>query len=108
MDFTNAAIRDEATKNPVTVTGDTKVSTTQSSCGGSSIYFDGNGDYLSLPTSSNLQLGANDFGRNLGVSHRQDPDKDDLLPKRKYRRLGRRYTLHRHRRKARPKYEYEW
>jgi hypothetical protein len=40
---------------------DTKISTTQSKYGGSSIYFDGNGDYLSAGTNALFQLGNDDF-----------------------------------------------
>lgn len=36
----------------ITRFGDTKISTTQSKYGGSSIYFDGNGDYLTAPCSN--------------------------------------------------------
>jgi hypothetical protein len=49
--------------NPKTITrfGDTKISTTQSKYGGSSIYFDGDGDYLSAGTNALFQLGNDDF-----------------------------------------------
>ena len=41
--------------------GDTKISTTQSKYGGSSIYFDGNQDFLQVPDSDDFNLLANDF-----------------------------------------------
>lgn len=45
----------------VSVFGDTKISTAQSKYGGSSILFDGNGDYLTLPSSSDWTFGTGDF-----------------------------------------------
>jgi hypothetical protein len=41
--------------------GDTKISTTQSKYGGSSIYFDGNGDYLTFADSSAFNFGTSNF-----------------------------------------------
>jgi hypothetical protein len=41
--------------------GNTKISTTQSKHGGSSAYFDGNGDYLSVPSSENLEFGSGNY-----------------------------------------------
>jgi len=45
----------------VTVVGDAKISTTQSKFGGSSIYFDGTADRLTLAASSDFAFGTNDF-----------------------------------------------
>lgn len=42
------------TSKTITRFGDTKISTAQSKYGGSSIYFDGTGDYLTLPSDSDL------------------------------------------------------
>jgi|GEM_PF-1473807 len=49
--------------SPKTVTkfGDAQISTTQSKFGGSSAYFDGTGDYLSIPSSNDFLFGTNDF-----------------------------------------------
>ncbi len=47
--FTNAGITDATAKNVLETVGNAQISTTQSKFGGSSMYFDGNGDYLSLP-----------------------------------------------------------
>lgn len=41
--------------------GNTKISTTQSKYGGSSAYFDGTGDYLSVAANSAFELGTGDF-----------------------------------------------
>ena len=45
----------------VTVVGDAQISTAQSKFGGSSIAFDGSGDYLRAGPDSNLALGSGDF-----------------------------------------------
>ena len=50
-----------ATPKTVSVFGNAQLSTTQSKFGGSSIYFDGSGDYLSVPNSSSFDFGAGDF-----------------------------------------------
>lgn len=49
------------TPKTVTAFGNAQISTAQSKYGGSSIYFDGTGDYLQTSTSSDLALGAGDF-----------------------------------------------
>lgn len=48
---------------PVTVTaaGNARISTTQSKFGGSSLYFDGVRDYVSMPAQTSLVMGASDF-----------------------------------------------
>ena len=58
---TNAGIRDETGKNNMILTGDTKIVTNVSKFNGSSIYFDGVGDNIKLPTTSGLTLGTGDF-----------------------------------------------
>lgn len=45
----------------ITVYGNAQISTTQSKFGGSSGYFDGSGDYISLPQSSDWDFGSGDF-----------------------------------------------
>ena len=47
--------------NTVTPYGNAKISTNQSKFGGSSAYFDGAGDYLTVPNTGNLILGNNNF-----------------------------------------------
>jgi hypothetical protein len=56
---TNAGIYDSAMQNNLTTVGDAKISTTQSKFGGSSIYFDGTGDYLQIPYSPNFTMNSN-------------------------------------------------
>lgn len=41
--------------------GNTTISTAQSRYGGSSAYFDGNGDYLSIPSSASLEFGSGNY-----------------------------------------------
>lgn len=45
----------------VSKSGETKISTTQSKYGGSSAYFDGNGDYLTVPSSNNFNFGSENY-----------------------------------------------
>lgn len=59
--FTNAGIYDAAMMNDVETLSATKISTAESKFGGSSIYFDGAGDYLTIPSSANLNFGTADF-----------------------------------------------
>jgi hypothetical protein len=50
----------DSSANPKTLTlgGNTKISTAQNKHGGSSVYYDGSGDYISLPASSELSFGG--------------------------------------------------
>jgi hypothetical protein len=50
-----------ANRKTVTASGNAKISTTQSEFGGSSAYFDGTGDYLSVPDSEDWNFGSGDF-----------------------------------------------
>jgi hypothetical protein len=57
---TNAGIYDSAMQNNLTTVGDAKISTAQSKFGGSSMYFDGTGDYLkSVPSAGNILRAGN-------------------------------------------------
>jgi len=58
LNFTNAGIIDSTTKNVLETVGNAQISTTQSKFGGSSMYFDGTGDYLRIPTSQINSLGS--------------------------------------------------
>lgn len=51
----------DVTGKTVTVVGNAAISTTQSKFGGSSCYFDGTGDYLTLASSSSWNFGTGDF-----------------------------------------------
>lgn len=53
-------IDNSKTANIISVTGNTQISTAQSKFGGSSVYFDGNIDWLSLP-STNINFQSSDF-----------------------------------------------
>lgn len=49
------------TPKTVTANGNAQISTAQSKFGGSSALFDGTGDYLSIPSSSDFDFGSGDF-----------------------------------------------
>jgi hypothetical protein len=59
--FTNAGILDATSKNDLETVGNAQISTAQSKFGGSSMYFDGTGDYLFAPSSQNLNFRTGDF-----------------------------------------------
>jgi len=60
--FTNAGIIDNAMMNNLETIADAKISTTQSKFGGTSMSFDGTGDYLSTYNPSySLSVGSGDF-----------------------------------------------
>jgi hypothetical protein len=61
LNFTNAGISDATSKNDLETVGNAQISTTQSKFGGSSMYFDGAGDYLNFPSSQLFGLGTGDF-----------------------------------------------
>ena len=59
--MTNAGITDSAMINDLQTVGDAKISTTQSKFGGSSMSFDGTGDYLVSSPKNTLALGDGNF-----------------------------------------------
>jgi hypothetical protein len=59
--YTNAGIIDSTAKNALVTAGNAQISTVRSKWGGSSISFDGTGDYLDSPSIINAQFGAGDF-----------------------------------------------
>jgi len=61
--FTNAGITDATAKNDLETVGNAQISTTQSKFGGSSIAFDGSGDYLTSNTATTdlYAFGSGDF-----------------------------------------------
>ncbi len=61
LNFTNAGITDATGKNVLETVGNAQISTTQSKFGGSSMYFDGTGDWLQLPNSQFYNFGTGDF-----------------------------------------------
>ncbi len=60
LNFTNAGITDATAKNNIETVGDAKISTAQSKFGGSSILFDGTGDYIRANVDS-VNFGTGDF-----------------------------------------------
>jgi hypothetical protein len=61
LNYTNGAIIDSTAKNNLETVGGASISTTQSKFGGSSMYFDGSGDYLIMPNVLTGQFGTGDF-----------------------------------------------
>jgi hypothetical protein len=58
---TNGGIIDNTAKNNLETVGGASISTTVSKFGGSSMYFDGTGDYLQAPNTMNANFGSGDF-----------------------------------------------
>lgn len=67
LNFTNAGITDATAKNDLETVGNAQISTAQSKFGGSSMLFDGTGDYLVSPSVPNLSFGAGDFTMELWI-----------------------------------------
>ena len=59
--FTNGGIFDNTKKNVLTTAGNARVSTSVVKYGTGAMYFDGTGDYLKIPSSSNFAFGTGDF-----------------------------------------------
>ena len=59
--FTNAGIYDATSKNDLETVGNAQISTTQSKWGGSSISFDGTGDWLLIPDQPPQRIGTGNF-----------------------------------------------
>ena len=57
----NSYIKGSGSAKSITENGNTQTSSTQSQYYGSSGYFDGNGDYLTLLDSSDFAFGSGDF-----------------------------------------------
>jgi hypothetical protein len=61
LNMTSAGIYDAAMMNNMETVADAKLSTAVSKFGGSSMYFDGAGDYLSIPINPSLIFGTGNF-----------------------------------------------
>jgi len=61
LNFTNSGIYDVSENNTLETVGNAQANTTQSKWGGSSIYFDGNGDCLTIPSNIIFQYGTGNF-----------------------------------------------
>jgi hypothetical protein len=61
LNYTNAGIYDATSKNDLETVGNAQISTAQSKWGGSSMAFDGTGDYLGLRNSVLFDFGSGDF-----------------------------------------------
>ena len=81
LNFTNAGIVDATAKNDLETVGNAQISTTQSKFGGSSMSFDGNGDYLksNVGTSDLYAFGTGDFTIEMWVYVNSLPGTDMVL-----------------------------
>jgi hypothetical protein len=61
LNYTNGGITDAAAKNVLETVGNAQISTAQSKFGGSSMLFDGSGDYLVSPASVNYEVGTGSY-----------------------------------------------
>jgi hypothetical protein len=61
LNFTNAGVYDATSKNDLETVGNAQISTTQSKWGGSSISFDGTGDWLLIPDQPPQRIGTGNF-----------------------------------------------
>jgi len=61
LNYTNAGIYDATSKNDLETVGNAQISTTQSKWGGSSIYLDGTGDYLTTVSKQEIIIGTSTF-----------------------------------------------
>ena len=59
--FTNSGVIDSTKRHNLNTIGDAKISTLIRRCDNSSISFDGTGDYLKIPNSSDFAFGTGDF-----------------------------------------------
>jgi hypothetical protein len=59
--YTNAAIFDNAMMNDLETVGNAQISTSVKKYGTGSMYFDGTGDWLSVPDSQNFNFGSGNF-----------------------------------------------
>ena len=67
--FQNAAIFDNSMKNDLETVGNAQISTSVKKFGTGSMYFDGTGDQLSIPSSDALSLGTGNFTIELWMYH---------------------------------------
>ncbi len=61
LNFTNAGIYDATSKNDLETVGNAQISTAQSKWGGSSMAFDGTGDYLTTVSKQEIIIGTSTF-----------------------------------------------
>jgi hypothetical protein len=66
----------------VTANGNAQISTAQSKFGGASALFDGNGDYLSIPSSSDFGFGSGDFTIEMWLYHVSGTNSQQIIGQR--------------------------
>ena len=78
----NAGIFDKTGNNTLTLVGNTSTSTTQTKFADTAMYFDGTGDYLTVPSSSDFDFGTEDFTIEMWIYTGNVSSKQDILDKR--------------------------
>jgi len=73
LNMRNAGIIDNAMMNDLETVGNAQISTTQSKFGGSSMYFDGTGDWLYGPSTPNVGFGTGPFTVEMWVYPTSNP-----------------------------------
>jgi hypothetical protein len=73
LNMQNAGIIDNAMMNDLETVGNAQISTTQSKFGGSSMYFDGTGDWLYGPSTQNVGFGTGPFTVEMWVYPTSNP-----------------------------------
>lgn len=61
LNFDNASVKDKVSKNNIETVGNAQTSTVQFKYGTASLYFDGTGDYLKIPSNSEFAFGTGNF-----------------------------------------------
>jgi hypothetical protein len=61
LNYTNAGIYDGKMANNLETVGNAQVATSPVKYGSGSMYFDGTGDYLKIPTNPNFEIGSGDY-----------------------------------------------
>jgi len=61
LNATNSGIFDATGRNDLITVGDARVSTSVTKYGSGAMYFDGTGDYLTMPASPNFMMGTGDY-----------------------------------------------
>jgi hypothetical protein len=89
LNFTNAAIFDNAMMNDLETVGTAQISTSVVKYGTGSIAFDGTGDWLVAPANQDLNLGAGDFTLEMWVNPSTvSPTFQGLIVKRRTDTIG--------------------
>jgi len=72
-------IEDENGNHTININGDTSINTSIKKYGNSSIYFDGTGDYLTVPSSTDWNFGTDDFTIDFWIYHTSSGVNDGII-----------------------------